>query len=552
MQPLTVQASPSAEQQHADSSTAVASTGLSSADWAQIRALLPPAALPSQQAYLKASNTEASDRFGFSLAVSGNTVVVGAVYEDSNATGVNGNQADNSMESSGAAYVFTRSGTTWSQQAYLKPSNTGAMDGFGHSVAISGNTVVVGAPGEDSDATGVNGNQANDSMNGSGAAYVFTRSGTTWSQQAYLKPLNTGANDYFGVSVAVSGDTVVVGTSYEASNATGVNGNGFDNSMNQAGAAYVFTRSGTTWSQQAYLKASNTETSDQFGYSVAVSGDTVVVGANGEDSNATGVNGNQANNSMESSGAAYVFTRSGTTWSQQAYLKPFNTGVGDGFGLSVAVSGDTVVIAASPEDSNATGVNGNGFNDSADSSGAAYVFSESSTLPATGFTPGVATALPQMQQAYSTLGSLWLEIPSLGVEATIVGVPEGWDVSWLGNNAGWLAGTAFPTWAGNTAITAHVYGADGLPGPFIGLHELRWGDEITIHAWGQRYTYEVRQNFLTRPTSRYPLQHEEYDWVTLLTCERYDEALGAYAYRRVVRAVLLDMEPDWWGSILRR
>jgi LPXTG-site transpeptidase (sortase) family protein len=483
--------------------------------------------------------------------VSGNTVVVGAVYEDSNATGVNGNQADNSMESSGAAYVFTRSGTTWSQQAYLKPSNTGAMDGFGHSVAISGNTVVVGAPGEDSDATGVNGNQANDSMNGSGAAYVFTRSGTTWSQQAYLKPLNTGANDYFGVSVAVSGDTVVVGTSYEASNATGVNGNGFDNSMNQAGAAYVFTRSGTTWSQQAYLKASNTETSDQFGYSVAVSGDTVVVGAINEDSNATGVNGNQANNSMESSGAAYVFTRSGTTWSQQAYLKPFNTGVGDGFGLSVAVSGDTVVIAASPEDSNATGVNGNGFNDSADSSGAAYVFSESSTLPATGFTPGVATALPQMQQAYSTLGSLWLEIPSLGVEATIVGVPEGWDVSWLGNNAGWLAGTAFPTWAGNTAITAHVYGADGLPGPFIGLHELRWGDEITIHAWGQRYTYEVRQNFLTRPTSRYPLQHEEYDWVTLLTCERYDEALGAYAYRRVVRAVLLDMEPDWWSIIQR-
>ena len=131
----------------------------------------------AQQAYLKASNTGASDFFGASVAISGNTVVVGAYGEDSAATGVNGNQADNSAIDSGAAYVFVRSGSTWTQQAYLKASNTGASDFFGASVAISGDTVVVGAYDEDSAATGVNGNQANNSAVDSGAAYVFVRIG---------------------------------------------------------------------------------------------------------------------------------------------------------------------------------------------------------------------------------------------------------------------------------------------------------------------------------------------------------------------------------------
>jgi FG-GAP repeat protein len=154
----------------------------------------------------------------------------------------------------------------------------------------------------------VNGNQSDNSATSAGAAYVFVRSGTTWTQQAYLKASNTEANDFFGFSVAVSGDTVVVGAPREASNATGVNGNQSDNSATSAGAAYVFVRSGTTWSQQAYLKASNTETGDDFGFSVAVSGDTIVVGAWGEDSNATGVNGNQNDNSLGQAGAAYTFT----------------------------------------------------------------------------------------------------------------------------------------------------------------------------------------------------------------------------------------------------
>ena len=162
----------------------------------------PPIAQLIQQAYLKASNTDANDLLGYSVALSGDTLVVGAPQESSNATGVNGNQANNSAANSGAVYVFTRSGDVWTQQAYLKASNTDANDQFGVSVAISGDTLAVGAQFEDS-----NGSQADNSAQDSGAVYVFTRSGGVWTQQAYLKGNNTEAGDQFGVSVAISGDT---------------------------------------------------------------------------------------------------------------------------------------------------------------------------------------------------------------------------------------------------------------------------------------------------------------------------------------------------------
>jgi hypothetical protein len=322
----------------------------------------------AQQAYLKAFNTEASDLFGDSIAVSGNTVVVGAPGEASNATGVNGNQSDNSVPNSGAAYVFVRNAGVWTQQAYLKASNTGLGDWFGYSVAVSGDTVVVGAPFEDSNATGVNGNQSDNSTPSSGAAYVFVRNAGAWSQQAYLKPSNTGAGHGFGGSVATSADTVVVGAPGDASNAKGVNGDQSDNSAPGAGAAYVFVRNAGMWNQQAYLKASNTEALDGFGWPVAVSGDTVVVGAIREGSNATGVNGNQSDNSAQYSGAAYVFVRNAEVWTQQAYLKASNTDTFDFFGVSIAVSGDTVVVGASGEDS------GSQIESSILHSGAAYVF----------------------------------------------------------------------------------------------------------------------------------------------------------------------------------
>ncbi len=332
----------------------------------------------SQQAYLKASNTEAGDLFGQSVDVSGDTVVVGAYLEASNATGVNGSQADNSATESGSAYVFVRdSGGVWSQQAYLKASNTDAGDRFGRTVAVSDDTVVVGAQGEASNAVGVNGDQADNIAIRSGAAYVFVRdSGGVWSQQGYLKASNTDGGDRFGKSVAVSGDTVVVGAQVESSNATGVNGNQGDNSVPSSGAAYVFVRdTGGVWSQQAYLKASNTAFRDFFGHAVAVSGDKVVVGAMFEDSSAVGVNGDQADNSAGRSGSAYVFVRdSGDVWSQQTYLKASNTGAGDQFGQAVALSGDTVVVGAFLEESNATGVNGDQTDNSVIDSGATYIF----------------------------------------------------------------------------------------------------------------------------------------------------------------------------------
>ncbi len=305
---------------------------------------------------------------------------------------------DNSAEGAGAAYGFTRSGAqgapAWFPQAYLKASNTGTDDRFGFSVAVDGDTVVVGAYGEASAATGVGGNQADNSAIDAGAAYVFTQSGATWTQQAYLKASNTEAGDEFGASMAVDGNTVVVGAQYEDSAATGVNGNQADNSVFRAGAAYGFTRSGGTWTQQAYLKASNPETIDLFGSSVAVDGNTIVIGADREDSGATGVNGNQADNSADDSGAAYGFTRSGATWTPQAYLKATNAGAGDFFGSSVAVDGDTVVVGAPYEDSAATGVGADQTDNSAVSAGAIYSFSAGNLPTATPtiiVTPSVPT-----------------------------------------------------------------------------------------------------------------------------------------------------------------
>ena len=330
-----------------------------------------------QQAYLKASNTGANDNFGVSVAIAGDTVVIGAFNEDSNATGVNGDQSDNSADSAGAAYVFTRSGTTWSQQAYLKASNTESNDNFGISVAIANDTVVIGAFSEASNATGIDGDQSNNSAIQAGAAYVFTRSGTTWNQQAYLKASNAGEGDRFGNSIDITNDTVIVGALSEASNASGIDGDQSDNSADNAGVVYVFIRNGSNWSQQAYLKASNAEGNDFFGNALAITNNTIVVGASSESSNATEIDGDQSDNSADTAGAAYVFIRSGNTWSQQAYLKASNTEANDQFGFSVAIAGNTVVVGANAEDSNATGVNGDQNDNSAGAAGATYVFSRS-------------------------------------------------------------------------------------------------------------------------------------------------------------------------------
>lgn len=331
-----------------------------------------------QDAYLKASNT-GRDLFGSSVAVSGDTIAIGAPVEDSSAIGVGGSQVDDSASNAGAVYIFVRSGESWSQEAYIKASNTDAADQFGDAVALSGNTLVVGVPKEASLSTGINGDQSNDvfreaSIHGAGAVYVFVREGTTWSQQAYIKASNTDNGDRFGESVAIDGDTLVVGANQEDSAMANAESN---NDASQAGAVYVFVRDNGVWSQQAYLKASNIGAGDFFGGSVTVSGDSLVVGASSEDSNAIGVNGEESNNDLPGSGAVYVFTRVGLTWTQQAYLKASNPGEGDNFGTSVSLVGNTLAVAARREDSVAVGVGGNQQDNSAEDSGAVYVYRRS-------------------------------------------------------------------------------------------------------------------------------------------------------------------------------
>jgi LPXTG-site transpeptidase (sortase) family protein len=170
-----------------------------------------------------------------------------------------------------------------------------------------------------------------------------------------------------------------------------------------------------------------------------------------------------------------------------------------------------------------------------------------SALPATGFAMGEVTTLPYQPaaKAYEST-AMTLDIPKLGVSMPIVGVPQSgseWDVTWLGNSAGYLYGSAFPTWAGNTVITGHVWDAYNQPGAFAEIKTLKYGDQIEIQAWGQTYTYEVRESRLvTKKNTNVVFQSEQYDWVTLVTCEFYNPFSGEYLFRRAVRAVLVSVK----------
>lgn len=368
----------------------------------------------TQEAYIKAENADRGDRFGSSVAISGDTIVVGAPTEDGGTIDVDGDQSDNSRDNAGAAYVFVRRDGSWTEEAYLKASNTGDFDNFGDRVAIDGDLIAVGARGEDSDATGVDGDGGNNRAPGSGAVYLFERTGSTWAPEAYLKASNTDNQDEFGASVAVSGTTVVVGAIAESS--TGSN----------SGAAYVFTRDSAGWDQRALLKPSNTAAEDRFGRSVAVQGGTIAVGASGdaskpgtvyvftpsgpgwteqdaftgdnsdpgdrfgwdvdldgdellvgafaEESAAVRVDGNGADNSLRLAGAAYLFAWDGTSWSQEHYIKASNTQADDEFGRGVALSGPIVAVTAIGEDSIDTGINGNQNDNTAPLAGAVYVY----------------------------------------------------------------------------------------------------------------------------------------------------------------------------------
>ena len=224
-----------------------------------------------QEARLEASDAASSDQFGYSVSISGDTVVVGSRQDDLD---TDGNGSIDAF-AAGSAYVFTRSSTAWSEEAKLTASDAASHNFFGYSVSISGDTVVVGSYGDEVD---TDGNGSIDASN-AGSAYVFTRSGTAWSEQAQLTASDAAAHDWFGYSVSISDDTIVVGSWRDDLD---TDGNGSIDTID-AGSSYIFTRSGTTWSEEAKLTASDAAAHDWFGYSVSISGDTVVVGSRADD-----------------------------------------------------------------------------------------------------------------------------------------------------------------------------------------------------------------------------------------------------------------------------
>jgi hypothetical protein len=302
-----------------------------------------------QQAVLQPHNASDTDGFGRSVAISGDTLIVGAPDEDSIANGINLDLGgDNSSTDSGAAYVFVRTGTNWTQQAYIKASDNQPGLRFGGSVAISGDSAVVGVGALNwLHATATPTVQwPSTANNGVGAAYAFSRKGTQWSQEARLIPDSGDPGDGFGLSVAISEETIVVGAPFEDGPATRVDGDEQADGNPGAGAAFVFARKAGAWQQQAYLKAANNDAGnagrashgDRFGWQVAISGNTTLIGAPLEDSF-----GLSNNNWATNNGAAYTFIRSQERWSQQAMLKAVDREHA-AFGATVALSGDRALV----------------------------------------------------------------------------------------------------------------------------------------------------------------------------------------------------------------
>ncbi len=260
-----------------------------------------------QQQKLLASDGAAYDEFGISVSISGDYAIVGAYWDDDK----------------GSAYIFKWNGTSWSQQQKLLALDGAASDMFGCSVSISGDYAIVGAVGDD----GLK-----------GSAYIFRRDGTGWVQQQKITASDGAAEDYFGLSVSISGDYAIVRADHD------------DDKGSNSGSAYIFKRNGETWSQQQKITASDGAAGDGFGYSVSISGDYAIVGACGD------------NDKGDTSGSAYIFKRNGETWSQQQKLLASDGAAYDLFGISVSISGDLVIVGAHGDD------------DKGNFSGSAYIF----------------------------------------------------------------------------------------------------------------------------------------------------------------------------------
>lgn len=363
----------------------------------------------TQHAKLVAPDGEPDDIFGAAVAISGDTAVIGAYHDDDLGT------------YSGSAYVFVKSGASWVQQAKLLASDGASSAYFGHAVAISGDTIVVGAYGDD------------ELAGWAGAAYVYVRSNGAWTQQAKLLASDGEYGDQLGIAVALDGDTAILG------------GNGDDEMGSQSGSAYVFVRSGATWTQQTKLLAADGTVEDNFGMQVAVDGDTAVISAHGDDDFGL------------FSGSAYVFARNGAVWTQQAKLLPGDGAAYDQFGFSVAVSGDTALVGALGDD--VIGSN----------SGSAYVFVRSG-----GAWNQQAKLLPSDGADGDSFGG------SVAVSGDAALIGAAWD-----DHLGFNSGSAYSfvrsgaTWTEQAKLLA----GDGAPEDGLGYSVALSGDTAAIGAW---------------------------------------------------------------------
>ena len=282
----------------------------------------------SQIAKILAGDPDSNDLFGRSVSISGDYAIVGAYGEDAGGS------------NAGAAYIYKRSGSSWTQEAKLLASDQQADDQFGYSVSISGDYAIVGAYQEDAGTSNVR---------NVGAAYIFKRSGSSWTQEAKLLASDQQADDFFGYSVSISGDYAIIGADQEDAGTSNVS---------NAGAAYIFKRSGTSWVEETKLLASDPQADDLFGVSVSISGDYAIVGAFLEDAGGA------------AAGAAYIYKRSGSSWTQEAKLLASDQQAGDQFGYSVSISGDYAIVGAYREDAGTSNVS---------DAGAAYIFKRSGT-----------------------------------------------------------------------------------------------------------------------------------------------------------------------------
>jgi hypothetical protein len=268
----------------------------------------------TEQAKLLASDGASTDYFGRSVALDGDTALIGADADDDNG------------DESGSVYVYVRTGGVWTEQTKLLAGDGAAGDYFGAAVAIDGDTAIIGAQSDD------------DNGSNSGSAYVFLRQDGWWSQWGKLLPVDGAAGDYFGAAVAIGSSIAIIGSFCD------------DDNGDDSGSAYVFSRTGISWTQQAKLLPADGGTQNQFGRKVALDGVTAIIGSAYDDDNGP------------HSGSAYVFTHAVGVWAEKAKLLPVDGAAYDDFGWSVAVDGDTALIGAWRDD------------DNGDESGSAYVF----------------------------------------------------------------------------------------------------------------------------------------------------------------------------------